>query len=158
MLDRAIRTFDHDRRFRQWWFVFFAFLVDHTETNQAKISYLAMYRFLHQKFKGPFRSLILKAAVLQSLHFVKNRLHRRIGTLDIQTKLLGFIDNVAASGEIGDQHALMIANQLGVNVFVGFTVLLHRSDMESTFVSEGTHAYVGLTLARIEIGQFIHKP
>ena len=65
-----------------------------------------------------------------------------------------FVDDVAASGEIADQHALVISNQFRPDVFVGFRILKDSADVDAAFVCEGALAHERGAARDRKVGQF----
>ena len=156
MLDRPVRALDHDRRLGQRGLVLPALLVNHPEADQAEVANLAVEGFLHQQLERRVGALILKAGVLELFDLAQNRFHRRVGIVHIEPELLGFVNHVAAARQVGDQNALVVTDQFGVNMFIGFAVFLDSGDVQPALVGEGAGANVGLTLVRLDIGQLVH--
>ena len=71
-----------------------------------------------------------------------------------QAVLLELVDDVAAAGEVADQHALAIADQFGLDVLVGGGVFQHGADVHAALVGEGALADEGLVVAQRQIGEF----
>ena len=79
---------------------------------------------------------------------------RLLGEAIGQAVLLQLVDDVAAAGEIADEHALPVADELGRDVFVGGGILHDGADVDAAFVREGALADERLVFAQRQVGQF----
>ena len=66
--------------------------------------------------------------------------------------MIELVLDVAAAGQIAEQDALTIADELGLDVLVGGGVLHHGADVNSAFVGEGALADERLIAAHLQIG------
>ena len=111
-------------------------------------------RFADQQFEGAFGGFQLVAFVLHLLdaleQFAAGVFFEAVG----QAVLLELVDDVAAAGEVADQNALAVADEFGLDVFVGGGILQHGADVHAAFVGEGALADEGLVVAQRKIGQF----
>ncbi|MNZ65006.1 hypothetical protein D3C78_831870 [compost metagenome] len=94
--------------------------------------------------------------MLELLDLVHDELRFFIVGVDVQTELLGFGDDVALSGKLGDQNTLLIPDKLRLNMLVGFGVLHNGGYMNATFVSEGCIAHICLTNRHMHICDFAY--
>ena len=78
-------------------------------------------------------------------------------SFEIDAVLFPLVNNIAPSGEVGDEHSLPIADKLGIDVFVGLAVLQYPGHMEPAFMRESTVADIGLTLVRLNVGQLVEE-
>ena len=111
-------------------------------------------RFADQQFEGAFGGFQLVAFVLHLLdafeQFAAGVFFEAIG----EAVLLELVDDVAAAGEVADQDALAVADELRLDVLVGGGILQHGADVDATLVGEGALTDEGLVVAQRKVGQF----
>ncbi len=112
-------------------------------------------RFLDQQLERRFRRLELVALAFELLGAAQDIFHRVVLVVQIDAVLFAFVDDVAAPGEIGHQHALAVTDQLGIDMLVGLAVLEHAGNMQPALMGEGAVADVGLALVRIDVRQLV---
>ena len=101
-----------------------------------------MQRLADQQLEGALGGLELVALVLHVLdalqQFAAGVLAQAVG----EPVLLQFVEDVAAPGEVAQQHPLAVADGLGLDVLVGGRVLQYRADVHAALVGEGAPADV----------------
>lgn len=70
---------------------------------------------------------------------------------------MGFGEDVALAGHVGDDDGLSVSDEGGVDVFVGAGEFLDCVDMESAFVGECGCAYVGGADVGLEVSDFVYE-
>ena len=78
-----------------------------------------MQRFADQQLEVAFGGFELVALVLHLLDALEQLAAGVVAQAVRQAVLLQLVEDVAAAGQIADQHALAIADQLGLHVLVG---------------------------------------
>ena len=84
-------------------------------------------RLAYQQFERALGGFELVTHVLDMLDALEQSAPRFFAEALVKTLLLELIQYVATSGQISDQHALVIAHARGLDVFVGRRVLQHRA-------------------------------
>src|SRR5216117_3015871 len=127
VLDLPVRAFQHDGR-----------LVDHAKADQAVEAHaVAVDRLAHEELERRLGPLEGEALRLEVLQVAEERRHRRLVRLEVEAETGRLVEEVRASGQVRNQHALAVADQVRVDVLVGGRVLLHRGHVEPALVSEG---------------------
>jgi len=152
MLDLAA-DLDHDGGLGHRFLFLTALFVDHPEAEYGEIFLMATQGLFHQQFKRGFSPLELVTAVLHLLDIVQNFQGDRIFAVQVDIEFLGLGQDIGAAGEIGDQHAGAVADQLGAHMFIGFRMTLDGADMHAPLVREGRVAHIGLMLVGGDVSQ-----
>ena len=113
-----------------------------------------MEGFADQQLEGAFGGFELVAFVLHLLDALQQLAAGVFVEAVGQAVLLELVDDVAAAGEIADQDALAVADELGLDVLVGGGVLQDGADVHAALVGEGALADEGLVVAQRQVGQF----
>ena len=103
-----------------------------------------MHGLADEKLEGPVGGFEIVALKFHFLYPFEQVAAGLFGEAIGETLLLQLIDHVAASGEIADEHALPITDELGRDVFVGGGIFHYGADVNSAFMREGALADVGL--------------
>ena len=118
---------------------------------------LVLQDFADQQGQRAFRRLKFKAFVLQVFDPGKNGFEfgRIIGQGKAQ--FLSLHHDVAAAGQIADQHPPAVPDHGRVNVLKTPRNLLHRIHMHAALVREGSRSHPGLAGIVPEIGDLIDE-
>ena len=101
-------------------------------------------------------ALEAESFVLQGLDL----LHYRAGARAIQpgsAHPLDQLQHIGATREFGDEAALAIANQRGIDVLIGDGGAAHGADMHAALVRKGAVTNVGLAGLQGAIGDLTHE-
>src|SRR5438132_7650306 len=158
VLDLPVRALEHDGRLGDRRLALGALLVDHAKADQAvEAQAVAVDRLPHEELEGRLGALEGEALGLEVLQLAQERGHRRLVRLEIEAEAGGLVEEVRAPGQVGDQHALAVADQVRVDVLVRGRVLLHRGHVEPALVREGALADEGLALVGLEVGELVDQ-
>src|SRR5437870_7823114 len=158
VLDLPVRTFEHDGRLGDRRLALGALLVDHAKADQAvEAQAVAVDRLPHEELEGRLGALEGEALRLEVLQLAQERGHRRLVRFEVEAEAGGLVEEVRAPGQVGDQHALAVADQVRVDVLVGGRVLLHRGHVQPALVREGALPDEGLALVRLQVGELVDQ-
>ena len=140
VLDRAVRALEHDRGLGDRRLVLVPLLVDDAEADQPEEARaVAVERLAHQQLERCVRPLerVARAPRAPSAPGADG-LHARPVALGGRCRTRPpWRAGWSGRAEIGDQDALHVADQRGVDVLVGLRVLLHRRHVQPALVREG---------------------
>ncbi len=156
MLHNSI-YFHHDRSLRDRRLTLLPFLIDHPEADQAEILSLSSQGLLNEELKGSLRGLELVSLAFEILDPAQDLVHRMVVAFEIDPVLLRFVDNVAPAGQVRDQNPLAVPHELGIDMFIGFTVLENTRYMESPLMGKRAIPHIGLVLVRHNIGKLVKE-
>ena len=127
--------------------------LDHEEVVQLELRAIAGPRTEREQFEGGVGGLVLEAARLHLLDAIQQggRLFGR--ERQIVATFLELDLDVAPTGELGDEHAAVVADLGGFDVLVMRRVLDHRGDVVAGLVCEGGSADVGGESVERQVGQ-----
>src|SRR6266571_1441873 len=158
VLDLPVRALEHDGRLGDRRLALGALLVDHAKADQAvEAQAVAVDRLPHEELEGRLGALEGEALRLEVLQLAEQRRHRRLVRLEVEAEAGGLIEEVRAPGQVGDQHALAVADQVRVDVLVGGRVLLHRGHVQPALVREGALPDEGLALVGLQVGELVDQ-
>src|SRR2546426_3425738 len=158
VLDLPVRAFEHDGRLGDGRLALGALLVDHAKADQAvEAEPIALDRLAHEELERRLGTLEGEAPRLEVLQLAQQRHDRRLVRLEVEAELAGLVEEVRAPGQIGDQHALAVADQVRVDVLVRGRVLLHGGHVEPALVREGALADEGLALVGLQVGELVDQ-
>ncbi len=121
------------------------------EVIEAEGGDVAVQRTAHQQFERGLGGLVLKAARFLRLHTFEDGARLRVGQLDARALLTQLLKDVAAAGELGDEHALDVADGQRVDVGVGAGHLRDGGNVQPGLVREGSRPHIGLLRVRREV-------
>src|SRR5437870_33301 len=158
VLDLPVRALEHDGRLGDRRLALGALLVDHAKADQAvEAQAVAVDRLPHEELEGRLGALEGEALRLEVLQLTQQRGHRRLVRLEVEAEAGGLVEEVRAPGQVRDQHALAVADQVRVDVLVGGRVLLHRGDVQASLVREGALPDEGLALVGLQVGELVDQ-
>src|SRR5437867_3286175 len=158
VLDLPVRALEHDGRLGDRRLALGALLVDHPKADQAvEAQAVAVDRLPHEELEGRLGALEGEALRLEVLQLAQQRGHRRLVRLEIEAEAGGLVEEVRAPGQVGDQHALAVADQVRIDVLVGGRVLLHRGHVQPALVREGALPDEGLALVGLQVGELVDQ-
>src|SRR5947208_5867004 len=158
VLDLPVRAFQHDGRLGDRRLALGPLLVDHAKADQAVEAHaVAVDRLAHEELERRLGPLEGEALRLEVLQVAEERRHRRLVRLEVEAETGRLVEEVRAPGQVRDQHALAVADQVRVDVLVGGRVLLHRGHVEPALVSEGALSDEGLALVGLQVGQLVDQ-
>src|SRR6266566_133223 len=158
VLDLPVRALEHDGRLGDRRLAFGALLVDHAKADQAvEAQAVAVDRLPHEELEGRLGALEGEALRLEVLQLAQERGHRRLVRLEVEAEAGGLVEEVRAPGQVRDQHALAVADQVRVDVLVGGRVLLHRGHVQPALVREGALPDEGLALVGLQVGELVDQ-
>src|SRR5437870_902462 len=158
VLDLPVRAFEHDGRLGDGRLALGPLLVDHAKADQAiEAEPVALDRLAHEELERRLGTLEGEAPRLEVLQLAQQRRDRRLVRLEVEAELGGLVEEVRAPGQIGDQHALAVADQVRVDVLVRGRVLLHGAHVEPALEREGALADEGLALVGLQVGELVDQ-
>src|SRR5213594_247149 len=158
VLDLPVRALEHDGRLGDRRLALGALLVDHAKADQAvEAQAVAVDRLAHEELEGRLGALEGEALRLEVLQLAQERGHRRLVRLEVEAEAGGLVEEVRAPGQVRDQHALAVADQVRVDVLVGGRVLLHRGHVQPALVREGALPDEGLALVGLQVGELVDQ-
>src|SRR5437660_6104633 len=158
VLDLPVRAFQHDGRLGDRRLALGPLLVDHAKADQAVETHaVAVDRLAHEELERRLGPLEGEALRLEVLQVAEERRHRRLVRLEVEAETGRLVEEVRAPGQVRDQHALAVADQVRVDVLVGGRVLLHRGHVEPALVSEGALSDEGLALVGLQVGELVDQ-
>src|SRR5438552_3300888 len=158
VLDLPVRALEHDGRLGDRRLALGALLVDHAKADQAvEAQAAAVDRLPHEELEGRLGALEGEALRLEVLQLAQQRGHRRLVRLEVEAEAGGLVEEVRAPGQVRDQHALAVADQVRVDVLVGGRVLLHRGHVQPALVREGALPDEGLALVGLQVGELVDQ-
>src|SRR5213078_968637 len=158
VLDLPVRALEHDGRLGDRRLALGPLLVDRAKADQAVEAHaVAVDRLAHEELERRLGALEGEALRLEVLQVAQQRRHRRLVRLEVEAEPGGLVEEVRAPGQVRDQHALAVADQVRVDVLVGGRVLLHRGHVEPALVSEGALSDEGLALVGLQVGELVDQ-
>src|SRR6266403_2048589 len=158
VLDLPVRAFQHDGRLGDRRLALGPLLVDHAKADQAVEAHaVAVDRLAHEELERRLGPLEGEALRLEVLQVAEERRHRRLVRLEVEAETGGLVEEVRAPGQVRDQHALAVADQVRVDVLVGGRVLLHRGHVQPALVREGALPDEGLALVGLQVGELVDQ-
>ncbi|MNO75702.1 hypothetical protein D3C76_667590 [compost metagenome] len=92
--------------------------------------------------------------MLQILDLVDHLAGLLAAWIEAQAHILGFRQDIALSGQLGDQHPLLIAHKLGCDMLVSSGIAQDCRYMDAAFVRKCGIAYIRLIDRQVHIGHF----
>src|ERR1017187_6106712 len=114
--------------------------------------------FANEQLEGAFGGFELVAFVLHLLDALEELAAGVLFEAVGEAVLLELIDDIAAAGEVADEDALAVADELGLDVLVGGGVLEDGADVHAALVGEGAFTDEGLVVAQRKVGQLGDEP
>ncbi|MNC53010.1 hypothetical protein D3C75_1023900 [compost metagenome] len=114
--------------------------------------------FPQQQLQGGIRPFKLVALMFQGFDLLDNGFGfvRLPGHIQVQILRLG--QKIALSGQLGYQHTLLVANQLGSDVLIGAGGFQNGGHMDAALMGKGGGSYKRLVGGNMDIGDFADKP
>ena len=113
----------------------YAFVATSNPTSE-KNCLIGISLLQNQQFEIAFGNLEIVALMLHLLDVLQQPLARVLIEPFGNSVVVELVLDVAAAGKIAQQHALTVADELGLHVLIGRGVLHHRADVDAAFVRE----------------------
>jgi hypothetical protein len=84
--------------------------VRYAKADELEVANLAVQRLLHEQLERCFRAFVLETRAFELLDFLDNGARSGIRAVDIESELSCFVDDIAATREIGNENALHVAD------------------------------------------------
>jgi hypothetical protein len=103
-----------------------------------------MQRLADEQLKCSLGRFQLVSLILELLNPIEQLAPRFVGEALLETLLLELIENVAATRQVAQQHALTISCRFRPHVFVRGGVFQDRADVNAALVRESAVAHIRL--------------
>jgi hypothetical protein len=110
-----------------------------------------------EKLEGGVGGLELVALVFQAFDFLEHGEGLRAFLLELEAERAGLEHDVGAAGQFADEDALVVADELGPDVFVTRGELVDGVDVDAALVREGGAADEGRAAAGALVGDLVDE-
>src|SRR5581483_10219247 len=97
------------------------------------------------------------ALVFKLFDALQDIFDRFVLVIKIDAVFFRLVNNIAAAGQVRDEHALAVADELGIDVLIGLAVLENARDVHAALVRERAVAHVRLMLVGAQIRQLVEE-
>ena len=127
----------------------------------ARATWNGLAPIFHKPFEeeqeGRVGGFVLVAAEFAGLDFGEKILEARGARVEFEAEFAGLHHDGGAAGHVGDEHARLVADERGVDVFVGAGDLARGVGVDAALVGEGGARRRRAPWVGAEIRQFVHK-
>ena len=126
------------------------------EVYQRKRRRIVRLHAAHKQFERRLGAFVLKAPIFALFYLLQQLARLRLRQFGVRAEFARPPDDVAAPGQVGHQHALVIANRPRLRVLI---TMLHLGDggcVQAALVRECAAAHIRLRVRRGHVGDFRH--
>src|SRR5271156_5098205 len=154
----SIGPFDDHNRLAERRAILVPFVVEHAEADEVEMFFRKAERAQHQQLERSVRAVEGVARAFEPLEFVEQLANLVVARrTDVEAELLGLVDDIRAARELREQHAAIVAEQRGIDMFVSRRVALNSRDVQSALMRERAAANIRLARERRDVGELVHQ-
>ena len=114
-------------------------------------------QLLQEDLEGAVRHIELVAVLLELFDLGHDAAAVDPLLVELDAELARLVRHVAAAGQVGDEHAALVADPLRVHVLVGLGHLHDGAHVHAALVGKGAAADEGPVVHRHDVGGFVHE-
>src|SRR5580698_1555336 len=133
----AIGSFDDHDRLAERCAILVPLVVEDAEADEVEMFLRKAERAQHQQFERSVRTVEGVARAFEPLEFVEQLANLIVARrTDVEAELFGLVHDIRAARELREQHAAIVTEQRGIDMFVGRSVALDSRHVQPAFVRE----------------------